>query len=92
MKKYILSAATLLVLASCNVPDGGNKNVVKMAADQPRYSDQVDASQTEPNFAPSQADAPKATDSTKMAAAVKKVDSAAAKKVEAPKPTAEAKK
>ncbi|HFK5554057.1 TPA: hypothetical protein ACGZ9Q_002117 [Elizabethkingia anophelis] len=89
MKKYILSAVAIVAIASCSAPQGGNKNTVKLTNDVERYSDHMEPSETEPNFAPSQAEKPAMTDSNKVAktAEVKAVkDSATAK------PAAEAKK
>ncbi|WP_278554736.1 hypothetical protein [Elizabethkingia bruuniana] len=82
MKKYILSAVAVVAIASCNSPQGGNKNTVKLTSDVERYSDHMEPSETEPNFAPSQAEKPAMTDSTKVSktAEVKAVkDSAKAK-------------
>lgn len=70
-------------------PTRRKQNTIKRTEDVARYSDNMEPSETEPNFAPSQAEKPAMTDSTKVAktAEVKAVkDSATAK------PAAEAKK
>ncbi|NAW51008.1 hypothetical protein GNY06_06365 [Elizabethkingia argentiflava] len=52
MKKYILSAVIIMSLASCNLPQGGNKNRVKITDEVQRYSDDMIPAQKEPQFGP----------------------------------------
>ncbi|QCX52355.1 hypothetical protein [Elizabethkingia sp. JS20170427COW] len=81
MKKYILSAATLLVLASCELPAGGNKNMVQIADDQARYDDNMEPAEQEPNFGQTETKAAEAqaVDSVKAAAPKAVTDTVVAK-------------
>lgn len=67
MKKYIITSVALLALVSCDIQSGGNKNIVKRSATQPRYDDDMKPAAQEPNFAPDQSKRRAITDSVRMA-------------------------
>jgi|GEM_PF-1291023 len=69
MKKYIITSIALLTLVACDMQAGGNKNIVKRSATQPRYNDNLTAAETEPDFSPDQSKRPAITDSARMSGA-----------------------
>ncbi|RQP13620.1 MAG: hypothetical protein EAS48_03450 [Chryseobacterium sp.] len=50
MKKYIFSAMAAFSLVACNVPAGGNKDVIRATTEIERYDDNIFASEQEPDF------------------------------------------
>lgn len=52
MKRFILSASALLLLAACDIQPGGNKNMIPISKTQVRYSDDPWPAKEEPNWNP----------------------------------------